>query len=165
MNRPVFETTATALREKSKLRRHFRGFGGHAFLPSYAVFIAVVPVLFFNYAGLDVERPYRVPGGMAGAWICSVVPTFWALLATVALIWPGFGVTWFGAGGNPNDDLAALSFSHQRLQYELTQIVPLAVIIGVGVIFYFLGGKTRRETAAEPVVPAYVPAESPEKAL
>jgi hypothetical protein len=67
-----------------------------------------------------VERPYRVPGGMAGAWICSVVPTFWALLATVALIWPGFGVNWFGGGGNPNDNLAALSFSHQRLQYELT---------------------------------------------
>jgi hypothetical protein len=60
MNRPVFETTATALREKSKLRRHFRRFD---------------------------------------------------------------------------------------------------------MFFYFLGGKTRRETAAEPVVPAYVPAESPENAL
>ena len=91
--------------------------------------------------------------------------TFWALLATVALIWPGFGVNWFGAGGNPNDSLADLSFSHQRLQYELTQIVPLAVIIGVGALFYFLGGTTRREAAAEPVTPAYVPAESPEKAL
>jgi len=30
------------------------GFGGHAFLPTYAVFIAVVPLLFFNYAGLEV---------------------------------------------------------------------------------------------------------------
>ena len=30
------------------------GFGGHDFLPTYAVFIAVVPVLFFNYAGLEV---------------------------------------------------------------------------------------------------------------
>ena len=69
------------------------------------------------------------------------------------------GVNWFGAGGNPNDDLAALSFSHQRLQYELTQIVPLAVIVGVGVIFYLLGGTTRRETAAEPVAPDYVAAD------
>jgi len=42
--------------------------------------------------------------------------------------------------------------------------VPLAAIIGVGVLFYFLGGKTRREAAAEPVAPAYVPAESPGKA-
>jgi hypothetical protein len=39
-------------------------------------------------------------------------------------------------------------------------------LIFLGVFFfYFLGGKTRRETAAEPVVPAYVPAESPENAL
>ena len=35
-------------------RHGVHGFGGHAFLPSYAVFIAVVPVLFFNYAGLEV---------------------------------------------------------------------------------------------------------------
>ena len=104
------------------------------------------------------------PSRMAGAWICSVVPTFWALLATVALIWPGFGVNWFSGGGNPNDNLAALSFSHQRLQYELTQIVPLAVIVGVGVVFYLLGGKTRLQTAAEPVAPAYVPADDHEPA-
>jgi hypothetical protein len=37
--------------------------------------------------------------------------------------------------------------------------VPLAVIVGVGVVFYLLGGKTRQETAAEPVVTAYVPAD------
>jgi hypothetical protein len=42
--------------------------------------------------------------------------------------------------------------------------VPLVVIIGVGVLFYFLGGNTRREAAPELVAPAYVPAESPEKA-
>jgi hypothetical protein len=38
--------------------------------------------------------------------------------------------------------------------------VPLAVIIAVGVIFYVLGGKTRQETVAEPVVP-YAPATVP----
>jgi hypothetical protein len=32
------------------------------------------------------------------------------------------------------------------------------------VLFYFLGGTTRRETAAEPVAPAYVPADSQGKA-
>lgn len=35
-------------------RHGIHGFGGHAFLPTYAAFIAVVPVLFFNYAGLEV---------------------------------------------------------------------------------------------------------------
>jgi hypothetical protein len=96
---PVYETTASALREKSKLRRHFRRFD----------------MLFYL--------------------ICTVL--------TIDTI---------GAGGNPNDNLAALSFSHQRLQYELTQIVPLAIIVAVGVVFYFLGGKTRQEVAAEPVI-------------
>jgi hypothetical protein len=88
---------------------------------------------------------------MAGAWICSVVPTFWALLATVALIWPGFGVNWFGAGGNPNDALAFLSFSHERLEYELSQIVPLLVIVAIGVVFYLMGSKTRKQEVTEPV--------------
>ena len=77
----------------------------------------------------------------------------------MALIWPGFGVNWFGAGGNPNDALAGLSFSHQRLQYELSQLVPLAVIIVIGLAFYLLGGKTRQEPAAEaePVITPAAP--------
>ena len=145
--------------------RYFAAVLGLTISTTTISYLFIFPALVkLRYSRPDVERPYRVPGGMAGAWICSVVPTFWALLATVALIWPGFGVNWFGGGGNPNDNLAALSFSHQRLQYELTQIVPLAVIVGVGVVFYLLGGKTRRETAAEPVAPAYVPADHHEPA-
>jgi amino acid transporter len=115
-------------------------------------YLFIFPALIkLRYSRPEVERPYRVPGGTAGAWVCSVVPTFWALLATVALIWPGFGVGWFGTGGNPNDDLAALSFSHQRMAYELSQIVPLAVIIVIGVIFYVLGRSTRQNVATEPI--------------
>ena len=145
--------------------RYFAAVLGLTISTTTISYLFIFPALVkLRYSRPDVERPYRVPGGMAGAWICSVVPTFWALLATVALIWPGFGVNWFGGGGNPNDNLAALSFSHQRLQYELTQIVPLAVIVGVGVVFYLLGGKTRRETAAEPVAPVYVPADHHEPA-
>ena len=88
---------------------------------------------------------------MAGAWICSLVPTFWALVATVFLLWPGLGVNWFGAGGNPNDSLADLSFSHERLQYELSQILPLLVIVAVGGVFYLLGRKARQEVVTEPI--------------
>ena len=99
--------------------RYFAAVLGLTISTTTISYLFIFPALVkLRYSRPDVERPYRVPGGMAGAWICSVVPTFWALLATVALIWPGFGVNWFGGGGNPNDDLAALSFSHQRLQYE-----------------------------------------------
>jgi hypothetical protein len=83
MTQPVFETTATALREKSKLRQHFRRFD----------------MLFY-------------------------------LICTVLTI----------------DTIGAVASN------------------GIGVLFYFLCGTTRQETAAEPVAPAYVPAESAEKA-
>ena len=111
-----------------------------------------------RYSRPDVKRPYRVPGGMAGVWICTILPTLWALVATVFLLWPGLGVNWFGAGGNPNDSLDSLSFSHQRLQYELSQFVPLAIIVLVGVVFYFLGGGTRRNEVEEPIAPTIAPA-------
>jgi cytochrome oxidase assembly protein ShyY1 len=62
---------------------------------------------------------------------------------------PGLGVNWFGAGGNPNSSLAALSFSNQRLQYELTQFVPLAIIVLMGLIFYVLGGRARQQEVEE----------------
>ena len=64
-----------------------------------------------------------------------------------------FGVTGFGAGGDPNGNLAALGCSHQGLQDELSQIVPLAVIIVIGVAFYLLGSGTRRQEVTQPVAP------------
>jgi amino acid transporter len=115
-------------------------------------YLFIFPALIkLRYSRPDVERPYRVPGGMAGAWICSLVPTFWALVATVFLLWPGLGVNWFGAGGNPNNSLANLSFSNERLQYELTQIVPLIIIVVLGFIFYLMGSKSRQQVATEPL--------------
>ncbi len=138
--------------------RYFAAVLGLTISTTTISYLFIFPALVkLRYSHPDVERPYRVPGGMAGAWICSAIPTFWALVATVFLIWPGLGVNWFGAGGNPNDSLAALSFSHQRLQYELSQIVPLAVIVVIGLAFYLLGGTTRRESAVEPAMTANPP--------
>jgi glutamate:GABA antiporter len=132
--------------------RYFAAVLGLTISTTTISYLFIFPALIkLRYSRPDVPRPYRVPGGMAGAWICSVVPTFWALLATVALIWPGFGVNWFGAGGNPNDALAFLSFSHERLEYELSQIVPLLVIVAIGVVFYLMGSKTRKQEVTEPV--------------
>ena len=96
--------------------RYFAAVLGLTISTTTISYLFIFPALIkLRYSRPEVERPYRVPGGMAGAWICSLIPTFWALVATVFLIWPGLGVNWFGAGGNPNDSLAALNFSHQRL--------------------------------------------------
>ena len=39
----------------------------------------------------DLERPFRVPGGPACAWLITVLATGWSLLATACLLWPGLG--------------------------------------------------------------------------
>src|SRR5206468_4026396 len=70
----------------------------------------------------EVDRPYRVPGGMTGVWVVAGLSTLWALVATVALLWPGFGVGWFGTSGSPDD---ALPKGISRGSFELTQILPL----------------------------------------
>ncbi|WP_088285592.1 APC family permease [Kineosporia sp. A_224] len=89
-----------------------------------------------------VHRPYRVPGGDGVALGVSVLCTLWAALASLSLLWPGFATsldvsTW-------NDSLPE-EFAGQRLQYELSQLVPLALFIGLGVLFYILGAPTRRK--------------------
>ena len=101
-----------------------------------------------RYKCPDVVRPYRVPGGTAVAWILSALTTLWALLATVALIWPSFGVDWFVLHANPNAALTALSFSHERFQNEISQVVPLIVLVAIGVVFYLVGTRAREQTVA-----------------
>jgi hypothetical protein len=92
-----------------------------------------------------------VPGGRVGAWIISLLCTAWAALATVALLYPGFGTS------DPNSALPD-GWSGQRGAYELSQFVPLAALIGLGLLFYALGAPTRRRQAdlaiAEPTAPA-----------
>jgi amino acid transporter len=115
-------------------------------------YLAIFPALVkLRKTHPDVERPYEVPGGMAGARVASWVTFFWAALATVALIWPGFGVGWFGTGGSSADGLLGYGFkATERWQFEMTQIVPLLFFFGVGVLFYVMGKRTREQAVDIP---------------
>jgi amino acid transporter len=107
-------------------------------------YIAIFPALIkLRRSHPDVHRPYRVPFGEAGAWICSILTTAWAVFATVALLWPGV------LTAHPDDSLPA-GFAGQRMQYEVSQIIPLLVLLGIGVLFYILGAPTRRELVTDP---------------
>jgi amino acid transporter len=91
----------------------------------------------------QVERPYRVPGGAFGVRLVATVTTALVVFTVVVLVWPGLGVGWFGTGGNPADSLPS-SFAGQRLGYTLSQVVPLAAILLLGVLSYACGTRTRR---------------------
>jgi len=106
-------------------------------------YIAIYPALIkLRYSHPEVPRPYRIPGpGNVGAWIVGLLVSGWVILASIALLWPGFGTS------NPNSSLPA-GFAGQRLQYELSQFLPLLFLAVVGVIFYFAGKRTRQEVAS-----------------
>jgi amino acid transporter len=106
-------------------------------------YCAIFPALIkLRYSHRDTHRPYRVPGGLAGAWVAGSLATAWAVFVGIELIWPGFG------SAHPDASLPA-GFAGQRLQFELSQIIPLLAVVGIGLIFYALGKPTRQEARTE----------------
>jgi len=108
---------------------------------SYVITFPSLLVLRRKYP--DTPRPYVVPGGRIGAWVVTVLATGLVAFTVVVLVWPGFGVGWFGSAGSPGDSLPE-AFAGQRLQYTLSQVVPLSMFLGIGLVFYAAGTKTRR---------------------
>jgi glutamate:GABA antiporter len=110
-------------------------------------YIVIFPALIkLRYSHPHVHRPYRVPFGMAGVWICGVLTTFWALLASLVGIFPGLG-----DGSLLNDSALPEGFS--RGTFELIVFIPIAITFAIGVIFYALGRKTRAQIAPKPAEP------------
>lgn len=108
---------------------------------SYVITFPSLVVLRRKYP--DTPRPYSVPGGRFGAWLVTFLATGFVAFTVVVLIWPGFGVGWFGTDGSAADSLPE-AFAGERLAYTLSQVVPLALFLMIGLVFYALGRKTRR---------------------
>jgi len=112
-------------------------------------YLAIFPALYLlrrKYP--DVHRPYQTPGGLNGSLIISALTFLWALVASINLLWPGaFSVF---AGGNADDSLPP-SFAGQRGAFEISQLVPLLLIVLLGVYFYAAGAKTRAQQVDVPL--------------
>ncbi|MDH2902658.1 MAG: APC family permease [Actinomycetota bacterium] len=112
---------------------------GLAISTSAMAYLAIFPALTkLRYSHADVARPFRIRGGRPVAWLVSMVTTLWALVATIGLLWPG-------VGSSPADASLPTGWAGQRWRFELTQALPLAVTLLVGVIWYAMGAATRRE--------------------
>jgi glutamate:GABA antiporter len=95
-------------------------------------------VIRLRYKYPDLPRPYRIPGGTVGLWVAGILTTAWAAFTTIAIIYPGLGTA------DPDASLPS-GFAGQRLEYTLSQVIPLAVMILIGLLFYALGAPTRRQ--------------------
>lgn len=126
----------------SNSEKYFSAVLGLAISTTMISYLFVFPTLIkLRYLKPDAPRPYQIPGGVKGAWICGVAATLWAFVATVGLLWPGIGTS------DPSSALPS-GFSSDRTTYELTQIVPLILFLMLGVLFYVSGAGTRRALVA-----------------
>lgn len=131
---------AAFLITKGNAQKYFSAALGLAISTTFISYLLAFPSLYVLRRRLpDVARPYRSPA----AGLVSALPTFFVVFTLVQLVWPGLGVGWFGTSGDPADSLPE-GFAHDRLGYALSQLVPLALCVGLGVLFYVLGTPTRR---------------------
>jgi amino acid transporter len=79
--------------------------------------------LILRYKYPDIRRPYKVPGGMVGAWIVTLLPLTYAAVASYFILWP------------TDANVASVG----RLTYELTQFIPLGIIALLTIVFYVWG--------------------------
>ncbi len=97
---------------------------------AYLLIFPTFLVLRYKYPALP--RRYRVPGGMVGAWIVTLLPMAYAGIACFFLLFPSQNYL-------QNNNL-------DRLTFELTQFVPLACIVLLTIVL-FVWGQTQRRTA------------------
>jgi len=103
---------------------------------TYVLIFPAVIRLRHKYPG--VRRPYRIPGGTLGLWVAAILTTAWAAFTTVAIIYPGIGTS------DPDSSLPS-GFAGERMQYTLSQVIPLAAMVLIGLGFFALGRRTRQQ--------------------
>ena len=86
----------------------------------------------------DAPRPFRMPAYRS----LTVVLMILVAIASVQLIAPGLGEPWFGS------DFAPSSWTYaERYTYLWTELIPVLFFIVIGVLFWWLGRRTRAQAA------------------
>ena len=103
-------------------------------------------VIKLRYSHPDVNRPYRVPGGNAGAWVCGIIATLWIALAAWVAIFPDTLERALGVGYGFVD-----SWGVTQARFEVFTLGTLAVVLAFGIVGYFFGAPVRNETDHRPL--------------
>jgi amino acid transporter len=98
---------------------------------SYLFIFPAYIILRYKYP--NVPRTYKVPGGMVGAWIVTLLPLAYAAVASYFIL-------------IPTDATVSGYTGITRLTYELTQFIPLLAIFLLATIFYIWGHLEKRNS-------------------
>jgi glutamate:GABA antiporter len=97
-------------------------------------------VLKLRYTHPHVPRPYRVPGGAAGMWICCGLIIFWSALGSWVAVFPGTLEKLFGIDYDFHG-----TWGVSRGTFEALTLGTLAVILLIALIGYATGRDVRRD--------------------
>ena len=98
----------------------------------------------------NVHRPYVVPGGKVGLWVCAVLTTGLSVITCITFLWPGLINSMFGQSFSIVSD-SGLS----RVRFELITLGSFAVLMLIGVVFWAYGrgqGEVSKDAVIEGVV-------------
>ncbi|WP_329520891.1 APC family permease [Spirillospora sp. NBC_01491] len=145
----VFTVAATALVEgdSAAVFQVVLSIAVTTLLLSYLLIFPTAIRLRARHAG--IERPYRVPGGRAGLWACTVLIYLWVLLGSWAAVFPG---TIERALGVPYD--FEETWSVDRPTFEIFTLGTLAAITVIAAAGYLWARRHDQspQTAPTPVL-------------
>jgi glutamate:GABA antiporter len=104
---------------------------------SYIFIFPALTILRRRYP--DADRPYRVPGGMAGAWAAVVITELFIVITVITLLWPGAINAMFGQSYSVKS-----SWGVSRAFFEWTTLGSTVVMVLMGLLFWQLGERKRR---------------------
>jgi glutamate:GABA antiporter len=114
---------------------------------SYVFIFPALTVLRRKYP--NAERPYRVPGGQAGAWAAVIITELFVVVTVITLVWPGAINAWFGQSYSIES-----SWGVSRVFFESVTLGSLGVMIVLGLVFWAIGERNRRRGIVGIAVPA-----------
>jgi amino acid transporter len=100
---------------------------------TFSYIFAFPALVILRYKYPNARRPYRVPGGMVGAWIVMLLTWLYVVAATVFSLWPGL----FTSSVLGPQTYSGVSLD--RAPFEISVLVTMAIIIAIGVVFYIIG--------------------------
>jgi amino acid transporter len=104
---------------------------------SYVFIFPALVALRIKYP--NVHRPYRVPGGMAGAWIAAIITEAFVVVTAITVLWPGAINAWFGQSYS-----VKANWGVSRTFFESVALGAFGAMIAIGILFWVAGERSRR---------------------
>ena len=101
----------------------------------------------------DRVRPFRVPGGTVGLWVCVIFSEAIIILTAITLLWPGLLDGMLGHSYSIYD-----SWGVHRGFFEAVTLGSLAFFIATGIVFWLIGKRNLRRQAVSGMDLLAVPA-------